>query len=73
MGSSKTFFSRLPIHKWKSDFHSTRKLLFYMCVLPATEKLKFYDKEHLIFMVRLTYPDKNEIAVSQSYFTIAGL
>lgn len=45
----------------------------YVCILPATEKLKFSDKEHLILMVCLTCPDKNEIAVSESYFTIAGL
>lgn len=47
--------------------------VLYVCVLPATEELKFSDKEHLILMVWLTCPDKNEIAVSQSYFTIAGL
>lgn len=47
--------------------------VLYVCVLPATEELKFSDKEHLVLMVWLTCPDKNEIAVSQSYFTIAGL
>lgn len=44
-----------------------------MCVLPATEKLNFSDKEHLILMVWLTCLDKNEIAVSECYFTIASL
>lgn len=59
-------FTRLSVYKWKCDLHSTRKCLFYVCVLPASEKMKFSDKEHLILMGWLLCLDKNKIAVSQS-------
>lgn len=67
-------FSRSSVHKWKCDFHSPRKCLFYVCVFYLPQKSgNFLMKGISSFMVWLTCPDKNDIAVSQSYFIIAGL
>lgn len=45
----------------------------YMRALPATEKWKFSDKEHLILLIRLTCPHRNEIALSQSYYFVVAV
>lgn len=65
-GKIYSFFPKLPVqnHKRKRDFHSTRKCHLYMHILPAIKKWKFSDKECLIFPIRPTCPNKNEIALS---------